>query len=58
MSGQVIEFVPPIRCDFCGAAKDDTECLFKGAGNIHICDRCIEQMGYILMMRRVEGSKR
>ena len=37
-----------IRCSFCGKTQDQVRKLIAGAGNVFICDECIELCGEIL----------
>ena len=58
MSGQVIEYKPTIKCDFCGRDQGEVEFLFAAQdGMHHVCDGCVENMARTLMMARVERSK-
>lgn len=58
MSGQVIEYKPTVKCDFCGKTKDERELLFQAPGGMtHVCDECVQKMGTFLAVKRVEGSK-
>lgn len=58
MSGQVIEYKPTVKCDYCGKTRDECELLFQAPGGlIHVCDECVMVMGEILAVKRVEWSK-
>ena len=37
-----------IRCSFCGKSQDQVRKLIAGAGNVFICDECIELCSEIL----------
>ncbi len=37
-----------IRCSFCGRSQDQVRKLIAGAGNVYICDECIELCSEIL----------
>jgi len=37
-----------IRCSFCGKSQDQVRKMIAGAGNVYICDECIELCGEIL----------
>ena len=37
-----------IRCSFCGKSQDQVRKMIAGAGNVYICDECIEICGEIL----------
>lgn len=58
MSGEVIEYRPVVKCDFCGKSQGEAEFLFAAPGGLHhVCDGCVENMARTLMMARVERSK-
>ena len=37
-----------IRCSFCGKSQEQVRKMIAGAGNVYICDECIELCSEIL----------
>lgn len=58
MSGQIIDFRPTVKCDFCGKVQGEVDFLFAAPGGMaHVCDGCVEKMGVTLALARTERSK-
>lgn len=45
------------RCNFCSRPRNEVKRLIAGAENVHICDRCIANIGTVLSKLKAETKK-